>query len=70
MIPPAPLGPVPDLSKPEAKKEEELPDKSTILNALNLSWCFGYNKNIGLLNLCVNETKKIISSFVTYRNHL
>ena len=25
----------------------------------NLEWCFGYNKNIGLLNLCVNDTKKL-----------
>lgn len=25
----------------------------------NLSWCFGYNRQIGLVNLCVNESKKM-----------
>ena len=25
----------------------------------NLAWCFGYNKHVGVLNLSLNETKKM-----------
>ncbi len=25
----------------------------------NLSWCFGFNKQIGTKNLCVNNTKRM-----------
>lgn len=28
----------------------------------NLSWCFGFNKHIEVLNLCVNDSKKIFEA--------
>ena len=33
--------------------------KNFFLLKKNLSWCFGYNKHIGLLNLCLNDSKKL-----------
>jgi cilia- and flagella-associated protein 251 len=45
---------------PKSNDESTNNDKEKkILDALNLSWCFGFNNKIGLLNLCVNESQKM-----------
>ncbi|CAF0707326.1 unnamed protein product, partial [Brachionus calyciflorus] len=55
--PPTPISLVPNTVNENKIDEKEERDRT--LTALNLTWCFGYNKNIGLQNLCVNETKKM-----------
>lgn len=40
--------------------EGEKPDEQKDLFALNISWCFGYNKEVGVINISPNDSKKII----------
>lgn len=35
-------------------------DKASDPYALNISWCFGYNKEVGVLNVSPNDSKKLI----------
>ncbi|RNA14704.1 WD repeat-containing 66 [Brachionus plicatilis] len=56
-IPRAPT-PIPMMQFNENTKKDQN-ETNHNLTALNLSWCFGYNKNIGIQNLCINESKKL-----------
>ena len=57
--PPVPLMDLPKNVPPHNNEPREAIDESIIMNALNLSWCFGFNKQIGIRNLCVNDDAKL-----------